>query len=87
MRIVPEVGSRYLSAISVSLVGPSVLLPGGFFLAGIAFYGGDPGLGIAVVPVSAALLVAGVFAIARATAGIDGSVSEVGRSSSRKKKV
>jgi hypothetical protein len=41
---------------STSLVAASVLLPGGFFLGGIRFYEGDPGLGIVLVPIGAALL-------------------------------
>jgi hypothetical protein len=41
---------------SSSLVFASILLPGGFFLAGIRFYAGDPGLGIVLVPVGAVLL-------------------------------
>ena len=46
----------------------SVLLPGGFFLGGIAFYSGDPGLGVLLVPVGAVLLLTAVFQMARATA-------------------
>src|SRR6476661_1390588 len=42
--------------ISRSLVGASILLPVGFFLGGVQFYSGDPGLGIVVVPVGAVLL-------------------------------
>jgi hypothetical protein len=41
---------------STSLMVASVLLPGGFFLAGIRFYAGDPGLGIVLVPIGAVLL-------------------------------
>jgi len=48
--------SRRLRLASRSLVGASALLPGGFFLAGIRFYQGDPGLGIILVPVGAVLL-------------------------------
>jgi hypothetical protein len=50
---------------STSLVSSSVLLPGGFFLGGVRFYEGDPGLGIVLVPVGAALLLlaAGLAAI------------------------
>jgi hypothetical protein len=52
--------------ISTSLVAASVLLPGGFFLGGVAFYGGDPGVGTLLVPVGAALLLFAIFSIARA---------------------
>lgn len=48
------------------LTGAGVLLPGGFFLGGVRFYAGDPGVGVALVPVGAALLLAAVWRIARA---------------------
>ncbi|MCZ6794907.1 MAG: hypothetical protein O7J95_14985 [Planctomycetota bacterium] len=46
---------------SPCLMGAGVLLPGGFFLGGVKFYAGDPGLGILLVPVGAALLVLAVL--------------------------
>lgn len=52
--------------ISSSLVAASVLLPGGFFLGGVAFYSGDPGVGTLLVPVGAVLLLFALFSIARA---------------------
>ncbi|MBI3402245.1 MAG: hypothetical protein HY048_12560 [Acidobacteria bacterium] len=58
---------RTLRPISSALMGASVLLPGGFFLGGIVFYSGDPGLGILLVPFGAVLLIAALFLIARAT--------------------
>jgi hypothetical protein len=51
--------------ISNSLIAASALLPGGFFLGGVAFYSGDPGLGVLLVPVGAVLLLVAVFSIAR----------------------
>lgn len=62
-----ELSARNLRPISSALMGASVLLPGGFFLGGIAFYSGDPGFGILLVPFGAVLLLAAVFLIARAT--------------------
>jgi hypothetical protein len=59
-----EAGFRDLRAISISLLGASILLPLGFFAGGIQFYSGDPGLGILVVPVGAVLLLAALFFIA-----------------------
>jgi hypothetical protein len=50
---------------SSSLVAASVLLPGGFFLGGVAFYGGDPGIGTLLVPVGAVLFLFALFSIAR----------------------
>ena len=52
--------------ISTSLIAASVLLPGGFFLCGVAFYGGDPGVGTLLVPIGAVLLLFALFSIARA---------------------
>jgi hypothetical protein len=52
--------------VSSSLVAAGVLLPGGFFLGGVAFYSGDPGIGTLLVPVGAVLLLFALFSIARA---------------------
>ena len=61
----PAVTPSRAVAASRALVGASVLLPGGFFLAGIRFYSGDPGLGIALVPLGAALFLYAALALAR----------------------
>ena len=50
---------------SSCLMGASIALPGGFFLGGIYIYDGDPGLGVFLVPVGAALLFVSVLLIAR----------------------
>ena len=47
----------------------SVLLPGGFLLGGLVIHGGDPGIGIYLTPIGAALLLAS-DAGAYITAGI-----------------
>ena len=65
MRATPPPALPHLGLISRSLVAASVLLPGGFFLGGIAFYSGDPGLGVLLVPVGGVLLLFAVFWIAR----------------------
>lgn len=70
LRIAPEAAPRRLPAVSASLIAASALLPGGFFLGGVAVYGGDPGLGILAVPAGAALLAAAVYGIARASAAV-----------------
>lgn len=54
-----------LGTASTALVGASVLLPGGFFLGGIQFYAGDPGVGVALVPVGAALLIYAAVVVAK----------------------
>src|SRR3982074_1254717 len=63
----PDFSARSLRLISRSLMAASVLLPGGFFLGGIAFYSGDPGVGVLLVPAGAVLLLFAVFSIARRT--------------------
>lgn len=45
---------------SSCLSASTALLPGGFFLGGLYIYGGDPGLGIALVPLGALALAAAV---------------------------
>ena len=65
LRVAPDTTARSMPTISTSLIAASVLLPGGFFLGGVAFYAGDPGIGIALVPIGAASLLYAVFAIAR----------------------
>ena len=47
---------------SFSLLSAAILLPVGFFLGGIVIYDGDPGLGVWLVPIGAALL---FYSIAR----------------------
>ncbi|MEQ1728589.1 MAG: hypothetical protein ABL982_09420 [Vicinamibacterales bacterium] len=49
-------GPRVQRASSALLAG-GALLPAGFFLSGIRFYAGDPGLGIALVPIGAVLVI------------------------------
>lgn len=48
------------------LFGALILLPAGFLLGGIFIHGGDPGLGILLVPPGALLLLIAVFLTARA---------------------
>jgi hypothetical protein len=43
------------------LLAASILMPTGFFLGGLFIYGGDPGLGIALVPMGALLLLVAVL--------------------------
>ena len=66
LRLFPDTDTGSQGLISACLIAASVLLPGGFFLGGVRFYGGDPGLGILVVPVGATCLVIAVFLTARA---------------------
>lgn len=50
---------------SAALTAASLALPGGFFLGGVRFYAGDPGLGIVLVPVGAVLLIFAAVSTAR----------------------
>lgn len=78
LRVVPDL-ARNQRLISACLIGASILLPGGFFLGGIVFYGGDPGPGAVLIPVGATLLLMAIFLIARTTAAI-GLAESTGRS-------
>lgn len=48
------------------LTAAGILLPGGFLLGGIKVYGGDPWIGVLLVPVGALALFAAVLLTARA---------------------
>ena len=52
------------SPVSFSLIWAGILFPVGFFLGGLVTYGGDPGLGIWLVPIAALLLFYSVLRIA-----------------------
>ena len=67
LRVAPDAAPPRLALLSRALVGASVLLPGGFFLGGVTFYSGDPGVGVALVPVGAVLLLLAVLLAARAS--------------------
>lgn len=75
LRGAPDLNLRHPELTSGSLIGASVLLPGGFFLGGVQFYSGDPGLGILLVPVGASLLLTAVLLVARGTSAA-GQVSD-----------
>ncbi len=53
--------SRWARPAANLLLSATVLVPSGFFLGGVKFYGGDPGIGIVLLPVGALFLLAGVF--------------------------
>ena len=60
VRIVERFALR--PSVSYALIWAGILLPAGFFLGGIVIYDGDPGLGVWLVPIGAALL---FYSIAR----------------------
>ena len=78
-RVVPELRAANQRLIFRSLLAATVLLPGGFFLGGVVFYAGDPGLGVVLIPVGAMLLLLAVFLVARTTGEI-GPAEPIGRS-------
>ena len=51
-------------AVSTSLIWAGILFPVGFLLGGVVTYGGDPGLGIWLVPIAAILLFYAIIRIA-----------------------
>jgi membrane protein DedA with SNARE-associated domain len=57
-RLVPR------QSVSLGLIWAGILFPVGFFLGGVVTYGGDPGLGIWLVPIAAILLFYSVLRIA-----------------------
>jgi hypothetical protein len=63
---VPAFAPEQQRTISKTLLAATIVLPGGFFAAGIRFYSGDPGIAAAVVPVGAVLLLVAAWLIARA---------------------
>ena len=66
LRTVPELANQDLAAASRCLLASAILLPGGFFLGGVVIHAGDPGLGVALAPLGALLLLFAVFQTARA---------------------
>ncbi|MBX9788840.1 MAG: hypothetical protein K2Y37_07975 [Pirellulales bacterium] len=69
VRLVPGWSARGRVIASGSLLSAGVLVPMGFFLGGLNPQGGDPGLGIVLLPVGAVLLFAAVLLTACGMAG------------------
>ena len=65
VHLLPAWDLRRRNAASYCLMAAAVLIPGGFFLGGAVVYGGDPGLGILLLPAGALFLCGGVFLCAR----------------------
>jgi hypothetical protein len=64
LSLAPAAEARAVRIASPCLVGAGILLPTGFLLGGLVTYGGDPGLGIFLIPPAALMLFAGVAAFA-----------------------
>ena len=56
---------QWFNTASSLLSASTVLLPGGFFLGGLYIHGGDPGIGILLVPIGAFCLLFAVLIVAR----------------------
>ena len=67
IRLTPDWKASSRTLASRCLLGALVLLPLGFFLGGVFIYGGDPGLGVILVPPGAFLLFLSVLLTARAS--------------------
>jgi hypothetical protein len=79
LHAIPELRERNLRLVSTSLIAASILLPGGFFLGGLVFYGGDPGpVATVLIPVGAMCLLIATFLIARSSADV-GQTGSPGR--------
>ena len=66
LRVAAPAGMPRVRLTSAGLIAAGILLPLGFFLGGVVFYGGDPGLGVLLVPIGGVLLLVSIFWIARA---------------------
>jgi hypothetical protein len=86
LRVAPSMPSDRQQFVSKLLVGATIVLPLGFFLGGITFYGGDPGLGILLLPIGAMLLLASLFLIARETAQSTAAEPSPAREKGQKRK-
>jgi hypothetical protein len=82
LRAAPSMAEARQQFVSKLLTGATILLPLGFFLGGVSFYAGDPGLGILLLPVGATLLLAALYLIAR-----EGPQSPAVQGKSSKRKV
>jgi len=65
MQQLPENARQRMA--SKLLIGATIFLPGGFFAGGLFIWGGDPGLGIILVPIGALLL---AFSVALTAVGL-----------------
>jgi hypothetical protein len=69
LRIATTAAMPRVRLMSAALIAAGILLPLGFFLGGVVFYSGDPGLGVLLVPIGGVLLLVALFSIARTIDG------------------
>jgi hypothetical protein len=66
---IPRLKSPPTPTASICYLGATVLLPLGFLLGGIWLHGGDPGLGILLVPIGAVFMLVAVLLTLRSLLG------------------
>jgi hypothetical protein len=66
LRLLPSWPESQRHFASASLLAATGLMPAGFFLGGLFFYSGDPGMGIVLVPLGGTLLFVAVLLTALA---------------------
>jgi hypothetical protein len=69
VRALSEQDPARVRTTSLAFITAGCLLPAGFFLGGVAFYGGDPGLGVLLVPAGAVALLSAIFLTATSFGG------------------
>jgi len=79
IRILPDVGHARRRLVSAALLAATVLIPGGFFLGGVVFYAGDPGLGVLILPIGAVSLLVAAFLLARDAGSVSSAAAEQSR--------
>ena len=79
IRILPDVGHARRRLVSAALLAATVLVPGGFFLGGVVFYAGDPGLGVLILPIGAVSLLVAAFLLARDAGSVSSAAAEQSR--------
>lgn len=70
LRALPQWNTGSRGVASACLSGATLLMPAGFFLGGVNPFGGDPGVGILLLPVGAFLLLVAVLCAALAASRI-----------------
>ena len=64
VKVMGEAAIGRVRSTSLALQWAGILLPAGFFLGGVRFYSGDPGLGVVLVPIGAVQLLFALWQLA-----------------------
>lgn len=79
LHALPGFGLARQHTVSAWLRAATALVPGGFFLSGITFYSGDPGLGVVLVPAGAVCFILAAALTAREISAVPTEGSAAGR--------